>query len=295
MTRRTLLTAAAGAAAAHYSLAEQPDAQQNQNLKPLTPPAEGRIPVAFPISEGAVTIDYAGPWEVFQDANRPTGGNAFELYTVAESKDPVVGSGGLKLLPDYTFDNAPAPKIIVIPAQKGNDAMLEWIRKSSKTADVTMSVCTGAFILAKTGLLAGKAATTHHSSYGSFQMQYRDIKVQRGFRFVEAEPNLATAGGLTSGIDLALRVVERYFGRASAEGTAFYMEYQGEGWKDSTGGANQAYAKPNLRANQLACPVCGMVMSAEAPIQSTYKGIVYRFCSDGCKGQFNSSPASFIP
>lgn len=293
MTRRTLLTAAAGAAAAHYSLAEQPDAQQNQNLKPLTPPAEGRIPVAFPISEGAVTIDYAGPWEVFQDANRPTGGNAFELYTVAESKDPVVGSGGLKLLPDYTFDNAPAPKIIVIPAQKGNDAMLEWIRKSSKTADVTMSVCTGAFILAKTGLLAGKAATTHHSSYGSFQMQYRDIKVQRGFRFVEAEPNLATAGGLTSGIDLALRVVERYYGRDVAEKTAYNMEYQGQGWKDPN--SNNAYAvTPVSTAEHPLCVVCGMDVDPKIAAKSVYKGHTYYFCSDDDKKTFDIAPEKFV-
>jgi putative intracellular protease/amidase/YHS domain-containing protein len=291
MTRRTLLTAAAVAAAA------TPFARGGQSgagPKPLKPPAEGTIPVAVAISDGAVMIDYAGPWEVFQDANRPNGGSAFNLFTVAESTKTVTASGGLKLTPDYTFENAPVPKVIVIPAQSGNDAMLEWIRKSSKTADVVMSVCTGAFILAKTGLLAGKAATTHHGSYGPFAMQFRDVKLMRGYRFVESEPNLATAGGLTSGIDLALRVVERYFGRASAEGTAFYMEYQGEGWKDSTGGANQAYAKPLNPASGFACRVCGMALSAEAPLRSTYKGVTYYFCSNGCKSQFDASPEDFV-
>lgn len=291
MTRRTLLAAAAGAAATNRF------AQAGQAapvLKPLALPAQGTIPVAVAISEGAVMIDYAGPWEVFQDANRANGDSAFSLYTVAESTKPVKASGGLKLLPDYTFDTAPAPKVIVIPAQSGNDAMLEWIRRSAKTADLVMSVCTGAFILAKTGLLAGKAATTHHGSYGRFSMQFRDVKLKRGFRFVEAEPNLATAGGLTSGIDLALRVVERYLGRASAEGTAFYMEYQGEGWKDSTGGANQAYVKPSNRANGFACSVCGMALSAQAPLRSTYSGVTYYFCSEGCKSQFDGSPADFV-
>ena len=86
-------------------------------------------------------------------------------YILWPKASTVTASGGLKLVPDYTFENAPAPKVIVIPAQSG-DAMLEWIRKSAKTADVVMSVCTGAFILAKTGLLSGKAATTHHGSYG---------------------------------------------------------------------------------------------------------------------------------
>jgi len=289
VTRRTLLTAAAGVAAvSRFARA----GQSRPGLKPLTPPAEGTIPAAVAISDGAVMIDYAGPWEVFQDANRPSGGNAFNLYTVAASTQSVSASGGLKLVPDYTFDNAPAPKVIVIPAQSGNAAMLEWIRKSAKTADVVMSVCTGAFILADTGLLAGKAATTHHGSYGRFAMKYRDVKLKRGFRFVESEPNLATAGGLSSGIDLALRVVERYFGRASAEGTAFFMEYQGEGWKDSTGAANQSYLKPPAN-NRFACRVCGMALSADAPLRSSHKGVTYYFCSDGCKSQFEASPEDF--
>lgn len=291
MTRRTMLTAAAGVAAV-TRWARAGDA--GSGVKPLTPPAAGTIPVAVAISEGAVVIDYSGPWEVFQDANRPDGKNAFNLYTVAENTKPVTASGGLKLLPDYSFDDAPAPKVIVIPAQKGGDRMVEWIRKSAPAADVVMSVCTGAFVLAKTGLLAGKAATTHHQAYGRFAMTYRDIKLKRGFRFVESEPNLATAGGLTSGVDLALHVVERYFGRASAEGTAFYMEYQGEGWKDATGGANQAYAKSALTRNKLACPVCGMALSAEAPLRASYKGVTYYLCSESCKSQFEGSPAEFV-
>jgi transcriptional regulator GlxA family with amidase domain len=93
-----------------------------------------------------------------------------------------------------------------------------------------MSVCTGAFQLAKAGLLSGKAATTHHDSLDRLAQQFPDIEVRRGLRFVESTPRLATAGGLSSGIDLALRVVERYFGRQTAERTAAYMEYQGRGW-----------------------------------------------------------------
>src|SRR5579864_964155 len=252
ISRRTMIAAAAGALAAQSGMAQS---GVDTNPQPLKPPAEGKIRVAFPISEGAVVIDWAGPWEVFQDANLPTGGNAFEMYTVAETRHSIKASGGLQIIPDYTFADAPEPKVIVIPAQKGNDAMIEWIKKTFPSTDLIMSVCTGAFLLAKTGLLAGKAATTHHASYGPFQMAHRDIKVKRGYRFVEVGSNLATSGGLSSGIDFALRVVERYFGRELAEGVAFSMEYQGEGWKDSTGAANQVYAKPRVGANQLACPV----------------------------------------
>src|SRR4051812_32881826 len=129
---------------------------------PLKPPAEGSIPVAFVISDGAVMIDFAGPWEVFQDAYIHGGMgegmrmDLFRLYTVAETDKPIEASGGMKIVPDYTFATAPAPKVIVVPGQsaqnKPSQAMQEWIRKSAKTADVTMSVCTGAFLLANTGL-----------------------------------------------------------------------------------------------------------------------------------------------
>ena len=107
--------------------------------------------------------------------------------------------------------------------------MIDWLRKTAPTADVTMSVCTGAFKLAKAGLLSGKAATTHHEFLDKLQKEYPDIEVKRGVRFVEGE-KISTAGGLTSGTDLALRVVERYFGREVAQTTATYMEYQSKGW-----------------------------------------------------------------
>ena len=98
-----------------------------------------------------------------------------------------------------------------------------------------LSICTGAFVLAEAGLLAGKKATTHHDFHDRFAAQYPSVTLERGLRFVESGRNLATAGGLTSGIDLALRVVERYFGRETARRTAEYMEYQGKGWLPPTG------------------------------------------------------------
>src|SRR3954465_2695391 len=123
----------------------------------LKPPEKDQIPVAFLISDRAVVIDFCGPWEVFQDVVVPTSEEMpFRLYTVAETKKPIRTSGGMQIVPEYTIENAPPPKVIVIPAQgQPSPAVLEWIRKSSKTTDVTMSVCTGAFVLAKTGLLNG--------------------------------------------------------------------------------------------------------------------------------------------
>lgn len=196
----------------------------------LTPPANGSIPVAFAISQGVTVIDFCGPWEVFQDVVRPGGdGPAFDLFTVSEKTEPLVGSAGLKIVPDYTFENVPAAKVVVIPAQTGSKALHAWLAKVTASTDVTMSVCTGAFQLAKAGLLSGKTATTHHDFFDRLEKSYPDITVKRGLRFVEGE-KISTAGGLTSGIDLALRVVERYFGREVAKTTAFYMEYQSTGW-----------------------------------------------------------------
>jgi transcriptional regulator GlxA family with amidase domain len=85
------------------------------------------------------------------------------------------------IVPDFTLATAPAPKMIVIPAQREpSEAALTWIRQASKTIDVTMSVCTGAFVLAKTGLLSGKAATTHHGAYAELAMAFPNIRVKRG-------------------------------------------------------------------------------------------------------------------
>jgi len=211
---------------------------------PLMPPKSGIIPVAYPLSAEAVEVDFTGPWGVFGSVMLPGKDMVmpFHQYTVAESRAPLRTDSGLTVVPDYTFEDAPQPTIIVIPAQ-GNapQVMLRWIRKASTGTDVTMSVCVGAFTLAKTGLLDGKSATTHHSTYKRFADQFPKIRLVRGVRFVD-EGNVATAGGLTCGSDLAMHVVERYFGRKLAEDTAYYLEYQSVGWKDPS--SNVIYARP---------------------------------------------------
>jgi transcriptional regulator GlxA family with amidase domain len=261
---------------------------------PLRPPAAGSIPVAFLISKGAVVIDFCGPWEVFGNVSLP-GRNAapFQLYTVAETTSPVTASGGMKIVPNFSFETAPAPKIIVIPAQdEPSEATLNWIRTATQNTDVTMSVCTGAFVLAKTGLLNGKPATTHHNAYTDLAMRFPDIQVIRGARFVEAG-NLASAGGLSSGIDLALRVVGRYFGREVAVQTAYYMEYQGGGWTDPN--SNQAYSKRRVStAAHPLCPVCDMDVDPSTAPKSVYRGETYYFCMPDHKVAFDATPQRFV-
>jgi len=261
---------------------------------PLHPPAQGRIPVAFLLSEGAVVIDFTGPWEVFEQVGVPGSSvPAFELYTVAETTKPIHTSGGMVVIPNHSFATAPAPKIIVIPAQSApSAATIKWIRDATKSTDVTMSVCTGAFVLAKTGLLSGKQVTTHHAAFNQLAMQFPDVQVKRGARFVESG-NLATAGGLSSGIDLALHVVERYYGRAVAMSTADDLEYQGLGWMDAD--SNQKYVAVRISTDgHPLCPVCEMDVDASSAPSSAYQGRTYYFCMADHKNMFDAHPEKYI-
>ncbi len=198
--------------------------------KPL--PQRKRIRVAFMLGKGSNVIDTAGPWEVFQDVTIKgllVDSEPFELFTVGPTKDLLTMTGGLQVQPHYSIDNAPQPHVIVVPAQKATDESRAWLRKAAAGTDVTMSVCTGAFQLARAGLLDGLAATTHHEFLDAFSEEFPKIELRRGLRFVD-NGGIATAGGLTSGIDMALHVVSRYFGADTAAATARYMEYSSETW-----------------------------------------------------------------
>ena len=251
----------------------------------LKPPASGKIAVAFLLSEGAVVIDFAGPWAVFEAVR----GSPFQLYTVAATRDPIRASSGMMIVPDHTFADAPRPNVVVIPAQHDHGkAAQAWIRKMTETTDVTMSVCNGAFLLAATGLLDGKSATAYHHSFSAFEREFPRVKLVRGARFVESG-KLATAGGLSSGMDLALRVVERYFGRDAAESTARDLEYQGRGWTDPKSNAEFAEA-----AGTVEDPVCGMMIDPKTALSSTYQGKRYYFCAPDEKASFDAHPERYV-
>jgi putative intracellular protease/amidase len=203
----------------------------------VTPPKDAMI------SDGATVIDFAGPWEVFQDTMLTDGKGdmimPFDLYTVAPSKKPIhtTGNGhpGLMITPDYSFADAPTPDIVVVGAQSGGPGLTEWLKKVHADHHVIMSVCTGAFKVAKSGLFNGKEATTHHWYFENFADEFPDVKLVKQVRYVQADPITFSAGGLSSGIDLALHVVQDYFGEKVAQQTADYMEYQGTGWKYNKG------------------------------------------------------------
>ena len=220
----------------------------------LQPPDGRKIRVAVVLTEGAVVIDYAGPWEVFENVHAGGGDMdqqmPFELYTVGKDRKPIHTSGGMKpgmtIVPDYGFADAPAPDIVVVGAQSGDAQLGPWLRKVHSQHALIMSVCTGAFRVAQAGLLDGKPATTHHSSLQRLANQYPRISVRSSVRYVESDPLILTAGGLSSGIDSALHVVELYYGAEVAQATADYMEYQGQGWKTNRGAGESAVVAPTI-------------------------------------------------
>lgn len=260
------------------------------NGRTATSPAKNGLPMALVISKDAEVLDFCGPLEVFAQATTPEWTPMFAPYMVADNLAPVRVSGGMHVLPDHTFATAPQPKLIVIPAQsEPSPAMLDWIRTASRNAELTMSVCTGAFILAKTGLLDGKAATTHHGGYFRFAATFPNVRLRRGARYVE-EGRVATAGGVSSGIDLALRVVERYAGKQNAVDIADGIEYQGQGW--SKADSNEAYAKmPAFEETHPVCPVC--LMPVDRSIYTVHNGKAFYFCAPEEKQFFMEHTAVF--
>jgi transcriptional regulator GlxA family with amidase domain len=194
-----------------------------------TPP--NAIAVAVLLDEGATIIDFAGPWDAFKAATDET--LEFHIFSVAPKKGPLQTMGGLTLLPDYTFADAPQPQVIVIPAQGGgkDPAKLEWIRSVSRTADHVMSACTGSFVLARTGLLDGGIATTHPGAYDLFEQTFPKVKLRRDAPFVLSGKFSSASAGI-SGIDLALYIVSRYRDTGVAEEISLFMGHHSNMWRN---------------------------------------------------------------
>ena len=230
MQRRHFIGTALAASVALFGPACTGAAEGTVPHKPL--PRRDRVRVAFMLGDRANVIDTAGPWEVFQDVMlRGIGmSHPFDLFTVAPTEGLLRMTGGLQVKPDFSIHNAPQPHVIVVPAHASTEASRAWLARASVGTDVTMSICTGAYQLAPAGLLKGIAATTHHDFWDDFQREFPGIELRRGLRFVD-NGRIATAGGLTSGIDLALHVVARYFGVEVAAATATYMEYSSDAWR----------------------------------------------------------------
>jgi putative intracellular protease/amidase len=188
--------------------------------------------VAILVYDGVEVLDVAGPAEVFEIAGRYGGQGedpAFSVFTVASSRESIESQGFLGVLPDYAFSEAPRIDLLVVPGGRtgkvvGDPASLDWIRRTAEGADLTLTVCTGAMILAETGLLDGHPATTWHGALERLARDFPQVHGQPGRRFVDAGRFVTTAG-VSAGIDGSLHVVARLLGRHVAEQASRYMEY----------------------------------------------------------------------
>jgi putative intracellular protease/amidase len=190
-----------------------------------------RLPrnVAILIFEGVQIIDFTGPYETFGHAYVAAQPEVFNIYTVAEKPGALTTAMGMSVNPKYSIDTAPKPEIMVIPGGDVASAMnspsvMEWLRKSAIDAEIVMSVCNGAFILAKAGLLDGLEATTTAFLIERLRNEAPRTRVVSDKRFVD-NGKIITTAGLSSGIDGSLHVLERLFGRGTAEMAALGMEY----------------------------------------------------------------------
>jgi transcriptional regulator GlxA family with amidase domain len=186
--------------------------------------------VAIFIHNGVELLDFAGPGEVFASSG-------FNVYTVSDTDAPIICQGFVKITPQYTIANCPRPDIIVLPGgateiPMGNDKVIQWLKKTVPNTTVTMSVCTGAGLLSKAGLLDGATVTTFHNYIDALQQITPKAKVIRNTRFVDNGLIITTAG-VSAGIDGALHVVSRLKGKEAAVSTTEYMEY--DKWKPEEG------------------------------------------------------------
>lgn len=189
--------------------------------------------VAIVVWNGAEVLDWTGPSEVFKSAagiGSVGDADAFNVYTVSKTTDPIVSQGFIQVVPQYSIENAPRPDIIVLPGGGGgsvrNDPeFLAWVGHAAKEAEVALSVCTGAFILGDLGLLDGKDATTWYGALDRFEGEFTNTHLRRGCRFVDNGQVITTAG-VSAGIDGSLHLVARLLGRYIADQTAQYMEYK---------------------------------------------------------------------
>jgi transcriptional regulator GlxA family with amidase domain len=187
--------------------------------------------VAILLFDEVEVLDFAGPFEVFAVADELHRREIFHTFTLALKPGTVRARSGLKITPDFTLENCPAPQIIVVPGGAGTRSLLhmpalhEWLRVKSRSAELVMSVCTGALVLARAGLLDGLKATTHHLCYEELRQVAPNTEVIEGERFID-NGHVLTAAGIAAGIDCSLHVVARLLGENAAVLTAEHMEYR---------------------------------------------------------------------
>ena len=185
--------------------------------------------VGIVLFEQAELLDFAGPYEAFSSAGREKEEH-FRTFTVGQQTGVITSYNGLPCGVDYDFTNHPHIDVLVVPGGRGtrveidNPVMIDWIKQVASEAELTTSVCTGSFLLAKAGLLEEKQATTHWGSISRMREQFPNTDVLENVRYVDAG-DVVSSAGVSAGIDMSLYVIERLSGRDAAASAARVMEY----------------------------------------------------------------------
>ena len=186
--------------------------------------------LAILIFDDVEVLDFCGPFEVFSVANRFADAPAFRALTVAETAGPIATTGGLLVTPHRQLADCPKPDLLMIPGGSGtrkqmnNPVLIDWIRTVASHAELVLSVCTGALVLAKASLLDGLEATTHRGALDLLRTIAPKTTVHADRRFVD-NGRVICSGGIAAGIDMSLHIVARLLGQEIAARTAAHMEY----------------------------------------------------------------------
>jgi len=188
------------------------------------------LPIAIALFDEAEELDWCGPWEVLRTWSHYWPDDGAQVFTVSRTDDVVTCAKGLRVLPDYSWESAPSPQVLIYPggrgarSQMGDEAVLDWLRGHAERGTLMTSVCTGALVYAAAGLLDRRAATTHWDSIDDLRELGADIDVRPEERFVDAG-TVITAAGVSAGIDMALHLVARLHSPARARDVRRYIQY----------------------------------------------------------------------
>ena len=186
--------------------------------------------VGILIFDDVEVLDFCGPFEVFAVTGRQVVPGAFNVFTVAHSHDPITARNGLSVIPRAALADAPPIDLLLVPGGYGtrplmHDANLtDWIRERAAQAELVLSVCTGALLLAKAGLLDGLSATTHHGALDLLREVAPATTVRDDLRVVD-NGRVITSAGVAAGIDMSFHVVAKLLGTEVATAAARYIEY----------------------------------------------------------------------
>jgi transcriptional regulator GlxA family with amidase domain len=194
------------------------------------------LSVGIYVYDEVEVLDVAGPFEVFSTASRvarrtaPEAPAPFEVALVAAREGPVRARGGFTVIPDATLARHPPLDVVLVPGGVHDRELLRpelaaWLVRQAASARLVASVCTGAFLLARAGLLAGLEVTTHWEDAADLQRAFPELRVREGVRWVEHE-RIMTSAGISAGLDMSLRMVARLAGEELARRTARQMDYE---------------------------------------------------------------------